>query len=87
MLQLLRQRIEVHGIGCLAVKRRVWSAGVVELEVTRQSLPGVGHSVVSVQVDLLVLDALPESSTKTLSRQPPWPMTAAREIKPRFMGM
>lgn len=54
------QRIEVHLIGCLAVKRGMRTALVVEAEIAFQALPCLGDGVVGMQVDLLVLDAFLE---------------------------
>ena len=55
------QRIEVHGIGRHAVKRAMWPAPIVEVDVSANASLGVGHRVVGVQVDLFVLDRLPQS--------------------------
>ena len=40
------------------------SAGVVEIQVAPQVGLGIGHRVVSLEIDLLVLDAFPESFDK-----------------------
>ncbi|MDB5924990.1 MAG: hypothetical protein JWN13_3926 [Betaproteobacteria bacterium] len=56
-----RQRLEVHGIGCDAVKRAMSPAPVVEIDISSKPRLGVRYTVVGVQIDLFVLDRLPES--------------------------
>ena len=55
------QRVEVSLIGRALVKGRVRAPCVVELEITADRLPGFVHSVIGVQIDLLVLDGWPEA--------------------------
>src|SRR5260370_25680651 len=44
-----------------AVKARVWAAAVVEVQITANRITGVRDAVVGPQIDLLVLDAAPQS--------------------------
>ena len=66
-----RQRWEVGLIGCGAVALR--STAVVEVQVAADRTAGLADAVVGLQIYLLIFDAAPRRSTKTLSRQAPLP--------------
>jgi hypothetical protein len=55
------QRVEVGVIGCHAVKARMRTAVIVEVEIAANRTAGVGHAVVSSEIQLLVFDAAPQS--------------------------
>jgi len=52
-----------------AVERLVWTLLVVEPEVAAHTCHGLGHRLVIVQVDLLVLDATPQVSRNPNSHE------------------
>jgi hypothetical protein len=54
------QRGEVNLIGRAAVKARVRSAAVVEVEIASNRFAGLGHGVVDPVIHLLVFDAAPQ---------------------------
>src|SRR6185436_19631609 len=51
---------EVGLIGCHAVKARVWSPAVVEVEVAADRSAGLADAVISPQIHFLVFDAAPQ---------------------------
>jgi hypothetical protein len=55
-----RLRVEVNVIRSLSVKRRVWSPAVVKRKVPLDPGLGRSHGVVGMQIDLFVLDRLPQ---------------------------
>src|SRR5665811_1655757 len=54
------QRREVGFIGCRAVKARMWSPAVVEVQVAADRSAWLADAVVGVQIHLLIFDAAPK---------------------------
>ena len=59
--QAARQRREVGLIGCRAVKARVRSPGVVEIEIAAKRRAGLADAVAGPRINLLVFDAAPKA--------------------------
>src|SRR5664280_1375615 len=71
--QAAGQRREVGFIGCRAVKARMWSPAIVEVQVAADRSAGLADAVVGVQIPSSYLTLRQSRSTKTLSRQAPLP--------------
>lgn len=58
------QRVEVSGVGGLAVKARVRPSTIVEGQIPADRCPGIGDGIVGAKIDLLILDRPPEPFDK-----------------------
>src|SRR5216117_3768380 len=67
------QRVEVGLIRCVAVKARMWTAAIIEVEVTADRVPRLANAFVGPQIYLLVFDAAPQPLDEHVSRHAPLP--------------
>src|ERR1700736_6239845 len=72
------QQVEVGLIRRLAVKARMRSATIVEVEITADRSAGIGYTVVGSQIDLLVFDAAPQPLDKDVVAPGPFAVHADR---------